>query len=84
MDGKASGTLQKGINPNNSVMQSRIRQARVAKNYMFGYLIPRSYKGALEFDKENNNIKWTDASREEIDCIKEQQVFTRHQKVKWD
>ena len=51
---------------------------------MFGYLIPRSYKEALEFDKENNDTKWADATREEMDCIKEQQVFTKHQRVKWD
>ena len=44
-------------------MQSRIRQARRAKKYMFGYLIPRSYEEALEFDKENNNTKWADATR---------------------
>ena len=48
---------------------------------MFGYLIPRSYKEALEFDKENNNTKWADATREEMDCIKEQQVFTKHQRA---
>ena len=65
-----------------AAMQSRIRQARRAKKYMFGYLIPRSYKEALEFDKENNNTKWADATREEMDCIKEQQVFTKHQRVK--
>ena len=41
---------------------------------MFGYLIPRSYKEALEFDEENNNTKWADATRDEMDCIKEQQV----------
>ena len=51
---------------------------------MFGYLIPRAYKEALEFDKENNNTKWADATREEMDSIKEQQVFTKHQRVKWD
>ena len=53
---------------------------------MFGYLIPRSYREALEFDKENYNTKlaWADATREEMDCIKEQQVFTKHQRVKWD
>ena len=51
---------------------------------MFGYLIPRSYKEALEFDKENNNTKWADATREEMDIIKEQQVFTKHRWVKWD
>ena len=48
-----------------AVMQLRIRQARRAKKYIFGYLIPRSYKEALEFDKKNNNTKWTDATREE-------------------
>ena len=66
------------------VVQSRIRQARRAKMYMFGYLIPRSYKEALEFDKENNNVEWADATREKMDNIKEQQVFTKHQRVKWD
>ena len=34
-----------------TVMQSRIRQARRAKKYMFGYLIPRSYKEALNLMK---------------------------------
>ena len=29
---------------------------------MFGYLIPKSYMEALEFDKENINIKWADAT----------------------
>ena len=50
---------------------------------MFGYLIQRSYKEALEFDKETNNKKWADTTREEMDGIKEQQVFTEHQIVKW-
>ena len=49
---------------------------------MFGYLILMSYKEALEFDKENNNTKWADATRDEINCIKEQQVFTEGQRVK--
>ena len=38
---------------------------------MFGYLIPRSYKEALEFDKENSNTKWADATRDELNCINE-------------
>ena len=83
MDGRGSGTLQKGTLMM-AVMQSRIRQVRRSKKYMFGDLIPRSYKEALEFDKESNNTKWADATREEMDCIKEQQVFTKHQRVKWD
>ena len=49
---------------------------------MFGYLIPRFSKEALDFDKENNNTKWADATREEMDSIKEQQVFTKLLKSK--
>ena len=67
-----------------AAMQSKIRQARRTNKYMFGYLIPRSYKEALEFDKKNNNTKWTDATRDEIDCIKEKHVFPKHQRAKWD
>ena len=51
---------------------------------MFGYLIPRSYKEAQELYKENHNTKWADATRDEMDCIKEQEVFTTCQKEKWD
>ena len=51
---------------------------------MFGYLIPKSYKEALEFDKENNNTKWGDTTRDEMDCIKEQEVFTICRWAKWD
>ena len=59
-----------------AVMQSKIRQVTRSSKYMFGYLIPKSYKEALEFDKENNNTKWADATRDEMVCIKEHQVFT--------
>ena len=40
-----------------AVMQSKIRQARRSNKYMFGYLIPKSYKDVIEFDKESNNTK---------------------------
>ena len=59
-----------------AVMQSKTRQARRSNKYMVCYLIPKSYKEALEFDRENNNTKWADATRDEMDCIKDQEVFT--------
>ena len=34
-----------------AVMQSKLRQVRRSNKYMLGYLSPRSYKEALEFDK---------------------------------
>ena len=36
---------------------------------MFGYLIP---------------TKWADTTRDEMDCVKEQQVCTKGQRAKWD
>ena len=51
---------------------------------MFDVLIPRLYKEAFEFDKENNNTMWADATRDEMDCIKEQEVFTTYQRAKCD
>ena len=41
-----------------AIKQSKIRQVRYAKKHMFGFLIPRNYTEALEFDKANNNRKW--------------------------
>ena len=37
-----------------AIKQSKIRQVRHAKKYMFGFLILRNYTEALEFDKANN------------------------------
>ena len=67
-----------------AVIQSNIRQAKRSNKYLFAYLILKSYKEALEFDKENNNTKWADATRDEMDCIKEQEVFITCQRAKWD
>ena len=36
---------------------------------MFGFLIPRKYIEALEYDKANNNSKLYDATKAELDSI---------------
>ena len=45
-----------------AIKQSKIRQVRRSQTYMFGYLIPRNYMEAMQFDSENKNSKWYDAS----------------------
>ena len=60
--------------------QSKIRQVRHAQKFMFGYLIPRNYIEALEFDKANNNSKWYDVSKAEMDSIHSYQVFKKHER----
>ena len=51
---------------------------------MFGFLIPRNYTEALEFDKANNNSKWYDATKAELDSIHSYQVFQEHEKAIYD
>ena len=36
-----------------AIKQSKIRQVRRSQTYMFGYLIPRNYMDAMQFDSEN-------------------------------
>ena len=44
-----------------AIKQSKIRQVRRSQTYMFGYLIPKNYMEAMQFDSENKNSKWYDA-----------------------
>ena len=41
---------------------------------MFGYLIPRNYMEAMQFDSQNKNIKWYDAIKLEMESMKEYKV----------
>ena len=49
---------------------------------MFGFLIPRNYTEAFEFDKANNNSEWYDATKAELDSIHSYQVFQKNEKAK--
>ena len=62
-----------------AIKQSKIRQVRRSQTYMFGYLIPSNYMEAMQFDSENNNSKWYDALKLEMDSMREYKVFK-----KWD
>ena len=67
-----------------AIKQSKIRQVRHAKEYMFWYLIPRNYTEALEFDKANNDNKWYDATNAEMDSIQSYQEFKKYEKAQYD
>ena len=62
-----------------AIKQSKIRQVRRSQTYMFGYLIPRTYMDAIQFDSENKNSKWYDATKLEMESMLEYEVFK-----KWD
>ena len=67
-----------------AIKQSKIRQVRHAKKYKFGFLIPRNYTEAFELDKANNNSKWYDATKAELNSIHSYQVFQKHEKAQYD
>ena len=62
-----------------AIEQSKIRQVRRSQTYMFGYLIPRNYMEAIQFDSENKNSKWYDAIKLEMESMLEYKIFK-----KWD
>ena len=61
------------------IKQSKIRQVRRSQTYMFGYLIPRNYMEAMQFDSENKNSKWYDAINLKMESMLKYKVFK-----KWD
>ena len=48
---------------------------------MFGYLIPRNYMEAMQFDSKNKNSKCYDAIKLEMESMLEYKVFKRWDKV---
>ena len=48
---------------------------------MFGYLIPRNYMEAIQFDSEKKNSKWYDAIKVEMESMKEYKVFKKRDKA---
>ena len=62
-----------------AIKQSKIRQVRRSQTYMFGYLIPKNYMDAMQFDSENKNSKWYDAIKFEMESMSEYKVLK-----KWD
>ena len=58
-----------------AINQSKIRQVRRSQTYMLGYLIPRNYMEAMQFDSENKNSIWYDAIKIEMESMLEYKVF---------
>ena len=76
-----SGTCRQ--NPNQSCHAVQDQASQEIKQIHVWFPHPQVIQEALEFDKENNNTKWADVTRDEVDCIKEQEVFTTCQRAKW-
>ena len=53
------------------VKQTRIQSMRNAPQILYGVKIPRNYYEALQFDRDNGNTLWADATKTEMDQIYE-------------
>ena len=51
--------------------QAKLHSFRTAPKYMYGFLVPRNYQQALEYDQENGNTRWQDATKIELGQIDE-------------
>ena len=45
-----------------NVKQAKLHSFRMKLMYMYGFLVPRNYDQALQYDHENGNTKWADAT----------------------
>ena len=52
-----------------AIKQSKIRQVRRSQTYMFGYITPRNYMEAMQFDFEKKNSKWYDSIKLEMESM---------------
>ena len=57
------------------VNQAKLRSFRTAPKYKYGFEVPRNYAHALQLDAKNGNTRWQDATKTELDQIKEYDTF---------
>ena len=69
---------------NRSGAPANCRQVKRSQTYMFGYLIPRNYMEAMQYDSENKNNKWYDAIKLEMESMLEYKVFKKWDKATFD
>ena len=51
------------------INQAKLKSYKRARKYMYGYPIPTTYQEALEFDRQNGNSKWDDATGTEMEQL---------------
>ena len=57
------------------IKQAKLRSFRTSPKYMYGFRVPRDYKEALEFDDQNGNNMWADATVLEMNQLHAYEVF---------
>ena len=58
-----------------AINKAKIRQHFSKPKFKYGVEIPKNYSDALRLDKANNNNLWQDATKLELDLMREYKVF---------
>ena len=57
------------------VNQAKLQSYRSAKQYKYGFKVPRNHEDAMRLDAKNKNSKWRDAEIIELDQINDYKSF---------
>ena len=55
--------------------QAKLHSFRTKPVYMYGFLVPKTYDQAMEFDKQNGNTKWRDCTDLELKQVDDYDTF---------
>ena len=55
--------------------QAKIRSYKTAPKYKFGHRVPNDYQEAMRFDMENNNERWKQATKLEMQQLMDYDSF---------
>jgi len=64
--------------------QSKLKQVRRSPVFKYGYQVPRNHEEAVMIDTLNNNTKWQDAEKLELEMIHEYGTFQDKGKAQYD
>ena len=57
---------------------AKLRKYSTSAKYKYGFEIPRDYRHAVEIDQRNDNTKWQDATKLELESMEAYKVFKDH------
>jgi hypothetical protein len=57
------------------INQAKVKEFREGPKYMYGQRVPRTFEEAMQFDRENGNHKWEEATKLELSQLFEYECF---------
>lgn len=55
--------------------QAKLHSYRTTARYMYGYKVPRTYEECIQFDIQDGNDKWKEATALETEQLRDYNIF---------